>query len=32
MTKEELKELLIDANIEVAQKVLRDLPRRLMMS
>ena len=28
MTKKELEELLIDANIEVAQKVLRDLPRK----
>lgn len=28
MTKKELEELLIDANIEVAQKVLKDLPRK----
>ena len=28
MTKAELTELLIDANIEVAQKVLKDLPRK----
>lgn len=28
MTKKELEELLIDANIEVAQKVLNDLPRK----
>ena len=28
MTKEELNRLLIDANIEVAQKVLNDLPRK----
>lgn len=28
MTKKELEELLIDANIEVAQKILNDLPRK----
>lgn len=30
MTKAELTELLIDANIEVVQSVLNDLPRKIL--